>query len=499
MMTEQELQLKRFSTRTLNMLATIFGGCGDARVILSERATNPLTVALGSRTIILNPDRSGLYDLALGAVLLKHRPLLSKGPKDAERLDRWLNLKAQKVLGREAQQELQSRFCRIDRLPGNCRPGRSLEGLKLVDKCVEWEALKRSSMLSALQPPTSRAATGLSLEAGIVPELEITGAEDDFNWIVESLEDGSLPMQTLPHLDELPFVRIPLRIESAERFPLLEEWDEQLADAGNKATIASLMKCHRDKAVVRERRKNAGRHSFSGTHLDPNRLVESIMNARVGLSTPIFRQAATNLEPVFDPDQFLVVMSFDLNDLRDLSWNGNRSSVLRFLAVLLTCYHRLGVHLIVQGTADQTITLSNGKTVCLHFTSTLKSVTDSYEDVLLPRLAHLMQKPPQLPGESGCFHAAAAEVIRATFNAEAATGDYSYFTQIWWARHLLSSSSSALQSPSFLQRTADHIDYTISELERDLSDGTLDALGCFLPRELKQLGQNGRFLQGVKF
>jgi len=79
---------------------------------------------------------------------------------------------------------------------------------------------------------------------------------------------------------------------------------------------------------------------------------------------------------------------------------------------------------------------------------------------------------------------------------EAASGDYSYFTQVWWARHLLSPSSSALQSPSFLQRSADHIDYTVSELERDPSDGTLDALGCFLPRELKQLGHNGGFLRG---
>jgi len=493
-MNADQLKLSRFTPRTLNMLATIFGDCSDARVILSERSVYPLTVALSSRTIVLHPRYSGLYDLALGATLLRQRSLIKKGPSDPKRLDRWLTLKANRYLVSKAHDELQARFGRIDKLPGYFQPGTSREGLRLVDRYVAFEPLKKSTMPKNSPFPMHRT---YSFEANAIPELEITGTDDDFNWLVESLENGSLPLETLPHLDELPYVKIPLRIESPERFQLLEEWEKHLSSEESKEAVDALIKCHKDKAVVRERRKHSGRHTYSGVHLNPNRLVEARVRARVGLPTPIFQTPATNLEPVFDADQFLTVLTFDLNDLRDLSWTGNRSAVLRFLAILLTCFDRMGVHLMVRGTADQVVTLNDGRKVCLHFTSILKGVEDSFEEVLLPRLAFLMQKPPQLPGSAGCFHALAAEDIRAAFTKESASGDYSLFTLVWWARHLMESDSD-FRSDSFLQRSADHIDYTMNELEKEL-DGTLDHAPCFLPNELKQQGQHGEFLQSVRY
>ncbi len=493
-MNPSQLSLNRFSPRTLNMLAAVFGDCGDARVVLSDRSAHPLTVALTSRTIVLHSEYSGLYDLALGAALLRHRSLLKKGPSDPERLDRWLTLKANRFLVALAHSELQARFGRIDRLPGCFRPGSPLAGLRLVDRCVEWEPLKRSENAAAGHSILQRR---MSIAANAVPELEITGADEDFSWIVESLEAGSLHVETLPFLDELPFCRIPLRIESTQRFQLLEEWEHHLSDPENKDAIESLMKCHRDKAIVRERRRHSGQYSFSGVHLDSSRLTEALVRARVGLPTPVFRNPASNLEPVFDADQFLTVLTFDLNDLRDLSWQGNRSAVLRFLAVLLTCYDRLGVNLIVQGTADRVITLSDGRKVCLHFISTLKALEDSFNDVLLPRLAFLMQNNPGLPGHSGCFHAVAADDIRSAFLNTAASGDYSFFTLVWWARHLMQSAPD-LRSLGFLQRSGNHIDYAVRELEKEL-DGTLDTMGCFLPEELKELGQNGGFLRSIRF
>lgn len=493
-MNPSQLRLSRFSTRTLNMLASVFGDCGDARVVLSDRSVYPLTVALTSRTIVLQPEYSGLYDLALGAALLRHRPLIKKGPSDPARLDRWLTLKANRFLVADAHAELQARFGRIDRLPGFFRPGSPLTGLRLVDRCIEWEPLKGSKNATAGPPFLQRQ---MSIEANAVPELEITGADDDFNWIVEALEAGSLNVESLPLLDELPFCRIPLRIESPHRFQLLEEWEHHLSDPENKDSIASLIKCHKDKAVVRERRRRAGRHTFSGVHLDSSRLTEAMVRARIGLPTPIFQNPASNLEPVFDADQFLTVLTFDLNDLRDLSWQGNRSAVLRFLAVLLTCYDQLGVHLIVQGTADQIVKLADGRKVCLHFTSTLKSLDDSFNDVLLPRLAFLMQDSPRLPGTAGCFHAVAADDIRLAFQRATSLGDYSFFTLVWWARHLLDSEPD-LRSYGFLHRSANHVDYAVRELEKEL-DGTLDTMGCFLPGELKERGQNGEFLRSIRF
>lgn len=488
-----DLELRRFSTRTLNLLAQVFSGA-EARVILSDRAVHPLTVALASRTIVLNPNMAGLFDLALGSLLVLQRPLLSKGPTEPQRKDRWLTLKVMRGLGADAQRELERRFPRIDQLPGRFQRGSDLSTLRLVENAVEYEPLVRSSGMT----PDGRTGNH-TLQASEIPELEITGADEDFSWIVQSIQDRAISLETLPHLDDLPFCRIPLKVESAQRFALLEEWEEQLADGENQESIASLMKCHRDKAVIRDQRKQAGRHSLSGIHLDANRLADAVARARAGLPTAVFRKPASIIEPAFDPDQFLTVVTFDLNDLRDLSWTGNRSAVLRFLAVLLTCFQRLGVNLVVQGTADQLLTLDDGRTVCLHFTTVLKAVHDSFEHVLLPRLACLMKQPPRLPGQAGCYHALSVEDIRRQFRLAEPEGDFTFCTQVWWSRHLLDDSHPRYREESFLQRSADHVDFVMSELKRDLSHGTLDTLASFLPRELKQLGRPGGYLQTIQF
>lgn len=479
-------KLSQFSPRTLAMFAEIISGVQDIRVILSERAKDALTVVLGSRTLVLNPVLCGLYDVALGGMLLTHRNLLSKAPKQEDRRNRWLNLKAERVLVPQAHRDLENRFPRIHSLSGYFRTWASSHGLQITEKSVEYQSLSPSAA-------RRQGSFGISAALDIIPELEITGASEDFNWLHASLESNSLPVQELAHLPELPVCRIPLRIDSAERFPMLEEWEEQLATQDSREIIDGLMKCHRDKSIVRETRRNAGRHTMSGTHIDTGRLVESIVRTRVGLPTAVFRKPASSLEPVFDPDQFLTVMTFDMNDLADLSWTGNRSAVLRFLANLLTVFDRLGVHLLVQATADTVLTLQDGRKVCAHFTSVLKRPEDSFEKVLLPRLMRLMQKPLALPGEPICFHPAGADDIRNTLSRESGDGNYSFYTVIWWARHLFGQHKSEFQQFSFLQRCADHVDHAFAEIHREV-DGTLDTQGCFLPWELRQHGQPGQFL-----
>src|SRR5262249_47750502 len=64
--------LERLRPRSLNVLAALVSG-QEARVALTRRPRAPAVVALGCRTLFLDPDRTNLYDLLLGARLLRRR------------------------------------------------------------------------------------------------------------------------------------------------------------------------------------------------------------------------------------------------------------------------------------------------------------------------------------------------------------------------------------------------------------------------------------------
>lgn len=495
-----ELRFAHFTSRGLNLLSTIFGGT-EARVILSDRASHPLTVALESRTVVLHPRQTGLFDLALGCWLLRQRPLLKQGPEDSRRKDRWLTRRAQRSLARLAIQELLEKFPAAAHLSGFYSSSQErFDGLRLVGRTVEWEPLTPHP-----QPPLNNQAptrphppgSGF-LELTSIPDLEMTGVDDDFTWLAAAIERGDYPLSTLPGLDDLPYLRLPLRLALGHTFPKIEVWEEQLASQEIKEIVASLVRCHRQKSEVRQDRRRAGKHRHSGVHLDSNRLVEAAVGARVGRLPALFRQKASQIEPVFDPNEHLTVLTFDLQDLRGLSWFDDRSAILRFLAGMIQTYAELEVDFVIQGCAESLIRLSDGTVVCLHVVCPVKAFDETFDELIWARLAMLIEKPPQLPGDSTCFHALAAEEIATAFQTIAREADHSYRTMAWWARRDMHSSYPEFRGFDFSERNADRIDSVMEELERRF-DGTFDTLPSFLPDQLKQHGRPKRYLQGVQY
>lgn len=380
------LTLDQFSPRCLNLLASILGG-GEVRVVLSDRAKHIATVVLGNRTVVLDAKQAGLYDLALCARLLHHRDLRKSGPDDPERRDRWLTRKAQRQLVPQARQQLERDFPGILRLPGRYRPGMDLKGLRVRVQTVDWKPLPALKTLPLGDPAR------MHLEITDTPEVELTGAEDDFAWLLNALESGAIPLQTLPGLEELPFLRVPFRLCLGGTCPSMEVIEEYLSDPENKEMIQGFMDCYRHKSEVRQERLNLGQRKRSGTRLDTNRLVEAVVAQRVGIEPRLFRTKASMVEPVFDPREHLVVLAFDINDLRrheDWAEDDNRAATHRFLTCLLTAYQRLEVDCVVLGFADQMLTLSDGRHVCLHLAMALKRLEDEFDEAFWNRLTHLL-------------------------------------------------------------------------------------------------------------
>jgi len=480
--------LNRYSIRTLELLALLISGV-DTRVIISSRAKHPLTVVLESRSIVLNPDQTSLYDVILGAMLMKYRAWRNNGPKSDFNKDRWLTHKARQKVKDDIWDSLEKKFRRIHELPGRYRPGTSLRGLQMTYNAIEWQPIEDFD-------PYLNGDRRHLIGAQSIDDFQITGAGDDFQWLESKLREGQLTLETVPSLEELPYLRVPLELTPSQRYTSTEEWESHVQDSENQSIVNDLMRCMKDKSVVRQDRLRAGRYKYAGSHLKSDRLVQARLFARIGRPFPIFRDTSSHIEPIFDPKEHLTVIAFDLNDFYELDWHGDRSAVLKFLAVILDLHKKMEVDTVIIGVADRIISLPYGKRVCIHFTTTLKKIEDSFDESLFNKLMLLMRNPPKLPGRSGCFHALMAEEITNQFYRHEVEYDHSFYTVFWWARRLVSYELSELRDHSFLERSAQRIDHLFRDLAK--REGTLDTAAVYLPSDLCQKSEPGEFLNGVR-
>lgn len=492
-----KLTLNDFSPRGRNLVASLFGG-GNVRVVLSERLANAATVILESRTLVFDPNQVGLYDLALCALLvMRCRGLHKAGPKNPLLRDRWLTRQAHRRLIPQVQEELQKRHPGILQLPGRYVPGCDFDGLRVVVKSAEWRPLTAMWQTTPLSPLVQPIAQTISLED--IPAIEITGADNDFQCLMEALTNGRLRLSTLQGFEELPFLRIPFRLNVSESCPTMEVFEHILSDPDNKKIIRSLIDCYQRKSEVRQERRSGGSHLRRGVNLDTNRLVQAVLAPRVGMEPRIFRRRATTIEPIFDPAEHLVVIAFDINDLRrQVDWleGDAREAVQRFLLCMIGTYQKLGVDCVIVGFADQLVTLPGGGNVCLHLSTTVKAIDDAWDDALWNRVCRLLNKPPELPGTACCFHPLALQDIVSAFDRAEKDIEHSYRTIVWWARRGMPHDLPEYRTDDFLIRTADCIDSEMFAFEQRL-DGTLDTVGSFLPSELKNHGRPGRYLSGI--
>ena len=115
--------------------------------------------------------------------------------------------------------ELRAKYPGILRLPGRFRTG-PLDGLKVTVRSAEWMPLSpppntpvRHGFTRRPLPAAHQRSGGAPWLAGAgvveVPEVEITGAGDDFGWLLDAIGHGHLPPSTLHGLEELPYLRCP--------------------------------------------------------------------------------------------------------------------------------------------------------------------------------------------------------------------------------------------------------------------------------------------------
>jgi hypothetical protein len=465
------LPLERYSSRTLNLLGSLLSG-QDARVVLTRRLQPAATTVLESRTVMLDPTRTGLYDLALCARLLRLRPQFREEPDRLRRVPR----KRLRGWAREAQASLHRDYPGILRLPGRFQPGRSVDGLQVTWMSVAWTPLD-PDQIGPVRP-----------ELRDIPEVEVAGAEDDYAWLRGTAERGRFPLEYLPGLEELPVATVPLRLCFSEAYgPRVERLEETIAL--NRHLVNGLLTCYRRKSETLQEAVPLGRHTLSGQRLDSTRLVEAVLARRTGLQPRLFRERNASYQPVFDPRQHLVVMALDLNDLRRGTLD-DPSFSHRLLGCMIEVYRALGVDFLLLGFADQVLDLADGRRIYLHVPVTLKGIDDDFDGAFWSRVAHVMEHPPILPGERACYHPLPMRTIGRLMDRVAQEWRHSYRAVIFGMRRGMPRGSPEFHTAEFLSHTANALDEQITGMRQRLR-GTLDTLAAFVPWELKNHARSG--------
>jgi hypothetical protein len=467
--------LTTFSQRALDLMGQIAYG-QEVRVILTDRAEAPVTVAMASRTVLLHPRRADYYDLLLGARLLRRR-------REAERLQRergeippwmvrrWLRLDARRLAA-----ELPG----VARLPGLLRAGAAGHAtgvLRVVWERVPWRPL-HSEELEAVGPGELRMIE--------VPGLSF-GDGGDLAAVWESIRSGRFPLEHLPELREMPVATVPLNLRFSPAYgPDFERLEGDLN--AEPQLQRTLMNCYRRKSEGKDEVTFGAAHDYWGYRLDPGRAVPAVLGSRSGRPVRLFRRRRDEFHSQFNPREHLVVYGVDLNALHPNGYGRPRWSA-RGTAITCRVFERLGVDFALVGFADRLVPLPDGGAVYLHLPVCLKQAREPFAGAFFSRLAHVVSRPPDLPGEPAAFAPLQVRTLDRHMTEVVRRVDHAYTTLMYVAPHGLPDHRPALHAPEFLSRAANKVDELLRSLERRLEDRRTDFGFFYVSPELKLHGK----------
>lgn len=379
-----DVRLDLFSDRALSMIASAVHGA-PVTVVRSSRCRAPAALAMDGRTLFLDGERLGPYDLLVLAGLFRHRRECSSRASVAatspENVARWLEAESAHVLRRfPGAANLKGLYRRVadTTIPAGMP---AVEGGSLPE--VTWHDV-------TLRPLDAEQLARAGLGALSVRGLGLLGADDDLARIAEAIVAGKLPVKEHPALTELPYVEVPLRLEvpatPEERRPVDVERLREI-DEGARGIV----KCIQEKLQgLHEQRVPMPR--TLGTRLHPGRLHDAFLANRTGAPAHIFRRPPAETDAVFRPDRHLAVMGFDVHSLHAAIKRHGRLS-LNFIRMLVRVYEMLEIESVVVTFSDQVLDLPDGRRVYLHMPHVAKALDEPFGPRVWSRLEAAWSAP----------------------------------------------------------------------------------------------------------
>lgn len=257
------------------------------RVLLSSRSKYQVTVVLKSKTLVLDPDRTFLFDLALAALCGEAEDWLADlaGTTESDR-NRQLTRKARQILIPKQQTNLMNRYRRLSsNLRNRYLPGRTLAGFHVTENQAAWSSLRRGASLA-----------GLTLE--MIGGVELQGIEKDGRAFVRAIRRGEIEWEVLSGLEEFAVATVPFSISNVQ-IQDMESIERYLSDAEVVDSMNGFYGCLQRKSESLEERLPRGELRAQGVYLDDARLVEAAVSAKRGVPARIFRRKSSNVQPKF--------------------------------------------------------------------------------------------------------------------------------------------------------------------------------------------------------
>jgi hypothetical protein len=435
--------------RSLSILATILHR-SPAQVRLCSRAQHVATIVCKPRVIVVDPQRCTMLGVLLAAQLL--------GRRREVRSRRWRYLAPRPVpvtWQQDARRALEQRHPVLATLPMIFwRVALDGEPPQIAWRDARMRELSDDEILDA--------ASGAVGELELDRDLSCGDGASDLARIVDAVVSGRAQRETLPEFEDVPFVRVPLRIASIATEP--ERYDALAAeyDVGAGA-VRSLVRCLRRGSEGRAEAILAQPPSHVGVQLDLDRVPDVVAARRAGRELPAFVEPDVVLSE-FDPARMPTVIlldpcAFRSGDLAEPS--ANFGAMLPIVRAIET----LGMPAAVHVATDRVVRDHEGRDVHLHFHGALKTFDEPFSPAFWDRMSCLPSFDEVLPGEAGMFAPLHAESVVASVRAATArTTDLASIYCLWIGSFVLGATGRVAPIPA---RAAGAVDFMVDRAQRD--------------------------------
>lgn len=392
-------KLQQFNERSLSIVASILGRC-DAVVIHSERLKHPIAVTFEGWAILVDPNRAGLRDLFVAAYLLRWRSEARKLSEDSTRRKGHIKRSLSRPWVQNAVAQLEQEYPKLLDFPG-------IFHLSAEESWPElsWRQAEFTPLPPLLSTIDSNFLEGFGWHQSSM--VEFTGNKKDFDHFLAALNLGIYPLKQEPHLPEMPYAYLPIKISTTGGAgPRFEQYEWEVKNHERQfGTIQKLVECQIRASEEDSPQQFLGQHLADGVIFDPNRLSEIVVARRTGIPPRVFLDPTASAKRYyFDPERHLNVVMVDLNGLARAYGEGPQFSY-RSLGVFCEVQRELGLRCAVIGFCDHVIRTERRGSIYIHCPVNLKGFDDPWDAAYFQRLQSVIERPPQLPRPAipACF------------------------------------------------------------------------------------------------
>lgn len=460
--------------RFLGLVAGMMADGPEVNVSVTSRVKYTTTVVFKTRSIVLH-STACLLDLCIAARLLRCRQKVKEHLESGE-----LSEDIRREWVATALASLVADFPQISELPGHFES----------DREATWPQFTWTEVAFSELGPEAAASGDPALMQD--HSVEVTGAEDDFRFLIEGIASGRYTTEHWDALREMPIVRIPLTISSAQTpGPSFEQYEDDLNTDSVRDRIQSIKKCYVRKSEESTSRRIHPLRQKMGARIDSSRLVDAVVMRGSGVVPRIFQVRQDQSSRHFDATRHFAVIAFDTNiftpgSLIDPAFNR------KWLGTLIEVYRQLEINFSVIAFSDHIVGLPDGKgSVMAHMPAVLKRVDEDADGKFFNRLWSVIDSPPGFPGgKRCCFHALQLRSVLEVMREQTRKQDYSHVAPLLIA-HRGMPHQGCYQEPYFLSRTANTMDDLFTGFERD-TEVDIESF-CMIPKDLKDHAKNGGF------